>query len=180
MRERLQGEFTALFQLETAVLHGLSDVAVTCRRGHNSHRRVVLRRSAHHGRATDVDLLHALIKGSAGSHGLLKRVQVDHDQLEGLDVKVFELLHVVVFTQVRQNAGVDARVQRLHTAVEHLREPGHIRNLGDVDTGIRNPLCGGAGGNDFNACIPQRACEVFQPCLVIHADQCALDLDTHL
>jgi hypothetical protein len=52
---------------------------------------VVLGGGADHRRAADVDLLHAVGVGGARGHRLAERVEVDHTELEGLDLQLFEL-----------------------------------------------------------------------------------------
>ena len=175
MRKCLERELLALLKVEAAALDGLDNLAVARRRGDDGDRRVVLRRCADHGRTTDVDLLDTLVEAGAGRDGLLERVKVDHDKVERLDAQLLELVHVAVLAQVREDAGVHARVQRLHAAVEHLREAGHVRDLGDGNTRVSDALGGGAGGDDLHARLTQRAGQLLQPGLVVDADQRALD-----
>ena len=175
VRKRLQRKLLALVKVEAAALDRLCDLAVARGRGDHCDRRVVLRRGADHGRPTDVDLLDALVESSAGGHSLLERVEVDHDEIERLDAQLLQLVYVAVLAQVREDAGVHARVQRLHAAVEHLREAGHVRNLGDRHTRVSDALRGGAGGDDLHARLAERAGELLQPGLVVDADQSALN-----
>ena len=60
-----------------------------------------------------------------------ERVQVDDDELERRDPGGGERLAVVRAPAVREEAGVDARMERLHPAVEHLREAGDGGDVGD-------------------------------------------------
>ena len=82
----------------------------------------VLRGRAQHRRAADVDQLDAWLARPAG-RDLLERVQVDADEVEGLDAVVGERGGVVLAVAAREDARVDARVERLHAAAEHLRRP---------------------------------------------------------
>ncbi len=83
--------------------------------------REVLRRRAEQGGAADVDQLdHLLLAGIGPARGRRERIEVDADELEGIDRLLGELRPVVVAVEPRQDAGVDPRVQRLHAAAEQL------------------------------------------------------------
>ena len=83
--EGLGGQHAALLEGETLPRHGLGHIRVTLRGGHDRDRRMVLRGGAHHGGATDVNLLDALVEGRAGSDRVLEGVQVAYDQVESLE-----------------------------------------------------------------------------------------------
>jgi len=180
VRKGVEREVLTLLEREAAVVDGFHNVAVLLRGGHNCHGRMVLRRGADHRGAADVDLLDALIIVRAGSDGLLERVEVDHHQLERLNPQLLQLGDMAVLAQVCQDAGVHARVERLHTAVEDLREPGQLRHLSHGNASISDALGGGAGGDDFHACLAQRTGQILQPGLVVHTDEGALDVPLRL
>ena len=173
--ESIHSQVGALGAGEAPGIGSCHDVLVAIRVHHNGHRRVVLRGGAHHGRAADVDLLHAGIEVGSGGHGLGERVQVHNDQLEGLDTQVLQLLQVVFLTGVGQDSCVHARVQGLHAAFQHLRESGQRFNLGHGHSGFRDLLGGGTGGDDVHARGVQPLGQLLQAGLVVHADQCATD-----
>ena len=76
---------------------------------------------AHQRRAADVDLLDQVVEGDVRTGGRrLERVEVGDDDLERCDPRVAQLRAVVVAAQVREQAAVDRRMERLHAAVEHL------------------------------------------------------------
>ena len=58
-----------------------------------------------------------------------ERVEVDDHEVERLDAELGELVPVGLQPQVREDARVHARVQRLHATVEALREPGELLDL---------------------------------------------------
>src|SRR6185437_14463029 len=62
-------------------------------------------------------LRHALLR-----RDLLERVEVDADEIERLDAVFCEGRDVVGVVAAREDAGVDARMERLHAAAEHLGE----------------------------------------------------------
>lgn len=173
--ERLGGEPLAGGQVEAAGLDRGEDVGVPLGAGDDGDRRVVLGGGADHRGATDVDLLDALVVGGARGDRLLERVEVHHDQVEGLDAELGELLAVGVETEVGEDAGVDAGVQRLDAAVQALGEAGELLDLGDRYSGGGDLPGGGAGGDEFDARLVQTAGEVFEPRLVVDTDQGAAD-----
>ena len=85
----------------------------------------VLRRAAQHRRPADVDHLDRLLLADAVlARDLLERVQVDADEVEQLDPVLGERGQVGLDLAAGEDAGVDARVERLDPAAEHLRELG--------------------------------------------------------
>ena len=87
--------------------------------------REVLRRAAQHRRAADVDHLDGLRLGDALlSRDLLEGIEVDADEVERLDVLLLERCEIVVAVAAREDRRVDARMQRLHAAAEHLGRVG--------------------------------------------------------
>ncbi|CAM5351684.1 hypothetical protein SFIMM107S_05882 [Streptomyces griseus] len=173
--EGLGGEPLAGGEVEAAGLGGGEDVGVPLGAGDDGHGRVVLGGGADHRGAADVDLLDALVVGGARGDGLLERVEVHHDQVEGLDAQLGELLAVGVQAEVGEDAGVDAGVQRLDAAVQALGEAGELLDLGDRHSGGGDLPGGGAGGDELDARLVQTAGEVFEPRLVVDTDQGAAD-----
>ena len=104
MLEGLGGQPLAGGQVEAAVLDRGEDVGVPRRAGDDRDGRVVLGGGADHRRAADVDLLDALVGRGAGGDGLAERVEVDDDQVEGLDAQLGELLAVGLQAQVGEDA----------------------------------------------------------------------------
>lgn len=88
---------------EAAGLHRGQHVVVVTGVDDHGHRRVVLGRRAHHGRAADVDLLDAFVGGGATGHGLGERVEVHHHQFERLDPEFGQLVGVLLLAQVGQD-----------------------------------------------------------------------------
>lgn len=163
---------------EATVLGSFSDVAVTSRVHNDGHGWVVLRSSADHGWASDVDLLNATIEVSAGGNGLTEWVQVYNNQLESLDAQLLELREVIRLAGISQDSSVDLRVQRLHAAFEALWEAGELLHWGDVDAKVCDLGSGGTGGNNLNASCVEGTSKVLESGLVVDADQGALDLLT--
>lgn len=175
MPEGLGGEPLAGGEVEAAVLDRGEDVRVPLGAGDDGDRRVVLGRRAHHGRPADVDLLDALVGARTGGDGLTERVEVDDDEVEGLDAQLRELLAVAVQPQVGEDAGVHARVQGLDAAVQALGETGELLDLGDRDACGGDTARGGPGGDEFDAGFVQPAGKLFEPGLVVDADERATD-----
>ena len=130
-----------------------------------------------HRGAADVDLLDDLVRRRARGDRLLERVEVGDQQVERLDVQVFELLYVVGVAPVGEQPGVHLRVQGLDPAVQALGEAGelldlHDRYAGGGDAGRRR-----SGGDDLDAGLVQPLGELLQARLVVDADQRTLDRD---
>ena len=154
---------------------GGEDVGVPRGAGDDGDGRVVLGGGADHRGAADVDLLDALVGGGAGGDGLPERVEVHDHQVERLDAQLGELLAVVLQAQVGEDAGVHPGVQGLDPAVQALGEAGELLDLGDRHPGGGDLRGGGAGGDELDARLVQPAGELFEPRLVVDADQRAPD-----
>src|SRR5207249_1453006 len=110
-----------------------------------------LRSRAHHRRPADVDLLDHVVEGRATSDRFPERIEVHDDEVERLDLVGSELVYVVLLPAVREDAGMDPRVQRLHTTLEHLGRAGYLLDRGDVDAGIADRLRRAAARYEFDA-----------------------------
>jgi hypothetical protein len=171
VREGVRGQPPALGQGEPAGRHRGQQLGVAARVDDDGHARVVLRRRAHHRRATDVDLLHARVRRGPRHHGLQERVEVHHHQVERFDPELGQLPGVGRQPAVGEDAGMHPRVQGLHPTVEALREAGELLDLGDRDPGRGDPGRGGTGGDQLDAGSVQAGGELLQAGLVVHRDQ---------
>ena len=175
MDERLGGQPGALLEGEAAGLDGGQHIGVARRRHHHGNARVVLGSRPDHGRAADVDLLDALVDAGPRHHRLRERIQVHHDQVEGLDAECRQLIGVLGLAKVGQDPRVHSRVQRLHPSVEGLREPRQVLDLGHLDAGLRDAGRRRPGRDDLHPGGGQARCELGQPGLVVDADQGTAD-----
>ena len=178
VQEGIAGQTAALLQGKAAVGHRVSHLTVASRIHNHSNRRVVLGSRAHHGRSTDIDLFHAAIKVCARSYRLTEGVQIHHDELERIHLQLLQLLQVVLLAGIRQDPRMHARVQGLDSTLEALREAGELLDGRDLNAQVRDLLRGGTGGNDLHAGLIQGPGKVLQTGLVVHADECALDVLT--
>ena len=96
---------------------------------HGGDKGMVLRRRADHRRATDVDILDAVVIGGALGHGGLERVKVDHQQVDHLDAMGFHRGQVLGIVAQRQKPAMHLGMQGLHAAVHHLGEAGHFGHV---------------------------------------------------
>ena len=168
VRKRLESEATAGLVGEGAVMRPelVEHVVVLLRARHHADPGVVLRRRADHGRSADVDGLDV--------RALEERVQVAHDELDGLDALGLEVGAVAVVPEIGEEAAVNARVQRLHAPVEHLGGAGDVLDGRHRDARIRQ-----RGGrlprrHRFEAEVDEPACELDEARLVVHREQGAL------
>jgi hypothetical protein len=82
--------------------------------GQHAHVFPVLGGAAHHGGAADVDVLDGVGQRAAGlGHGGFKRVEVDHQQVDGVDAVLLQGRHVLGQFAAGQQAAVHLGVQVL-------------------------------------------------------------------
>ena len=146
--EDLRGEAAARLVREgpTRPRELLGDRGIVGRVAHDADVRVVLGRGPEKRRPADVDLLDALGEGHAGPRdGLLERVEVHDDEVDGGDPVRGRLAEVAVQRAVEEDAAEELRMQRLHPAAEDLRETRDVGNARDGKTGRgelrRRPSC---------------------------------------
>jgi len=88
---------------------------------------MILGRRAHHGRPADVDIFDGLGSGAAGARDrLAEGIQVDDHQVDTVDLMLGQLGGMGGVRAAGQDAGVDARVERLDAAVEDLGKAGDV------------------------------------------------------
>jgi hypothetical protein len=121
-------------------------------RGDDAHVLPVLGGAAHHGGAADVDVLDRVGQRATGlGHGGFKGVEVDHQQVDGVDAVLLERRHVLGQLAARQQAAVHLGVQGLDPAVEHLGELRDLGHLGHGQAFVGQQLGGAAGGEQLDA-----------------------------
>ena len=96
--------------------------------------REVLRGCAEQRRSADVDHLdRVLLARVASVRGRREGIEVDADHVERLDLVLVERPAVFLAVAAREDARVDAWVQRLHPPAEHLGSLGDRLDGRDVD-----------------------------------------------
>ncbi len=143
---------------------------------HHAHVGVVLGRGAEHRRAADVDLLDGVGQRDVGlRHGGLERVEVHHHQVDGLQLVLLEIRLVALVIAPSEQAAVDARVQRLHAAAEHLGATRQGLDVHHLEPGLAQRARGAAGGHQLDAELGQGAGELDEARLVGNGEQRPLD-----
>ena len=164
-RERGAGELAPRVERDFAVLAQLAehDVVLVGRRDGDDVREV-LRRGAQHRRPADVDHLDHLGLGRAAPSGdRRERIEADADEVDGLDVVLGERRRVFRQVAPRENPGVDARVQRLDAAAEHLGRLGHLLDPRHVEALLLQERRGAARRDELPAEVGQATREVVDP-----------------
>ena len=131
-------------------------------RGVGEHRHVfpVFGGRAHHGRATDVDVFNRILQGATGfGHSGFKGVEVDHQEVDGRDVVLFNRRHMFGMVAPCQQAAVDHGMQGFHATIEHLWKTGVVSYFGDGKSSFAQELGCAASGQQLNAKLVQLACE---------------------
>ena len=110
---------------------------------------MVFRRGPHHGRTADIDIFDRVFETAVGiGDGLLKRVEVDDDQVDSCDIVLAH--HFVVDAAASENAAVNHRMQGFYATRHHFRKAGVIGNLGNRDTVFGDQSGGTAGGQQLD------------------------------
>ncbi len=172
-REGLGGEPAARRRRHRSRVAELGEhLVVLVRARHGRDVGEVLRGRAEHRRAPDVDHLDGLLLARAvAARDVLERIQVHADQVERRDVLFVERGHVAFLVAAGEDRGVDARVERLHAAAEHL---GHLRELLDarhLEAGVLERRRGSAARDELDAETREPAREVLEPVLAVDGEQ---------
>ena len=150
-RSHRQGKAQLVAQLSIRLQLGQHGV-VLVGSGDHAHVFPVLRGAAHHGRAADVDVLDGVGQRATGfGHGGFKGIQVDHQQVDGVDAVFLQGRHVGRQLAAGQQAAVHLGVQRLHAAIQHFRKLGDLGHLGHGQAFLGQQLRSAAGGQQLDA-----------------------------
>ena len=115
--------------------------------GEHAHVFPVLGGRAHHGRPADVDVLDRVFQSATWlGHRRFKGVEVDDQQVNGVDLVRLERRHVLGHIAPRQQAAVDFGVQGFNAAVQHLGKAGELGDFGHRQALVGQQLGGAAGG----------------------------------
>ena len=175
MGEGLGGQHATLGRSEAPLVKGVLQVLVLCRGGEDGHAGMVLGGSPHHGRPADVDLLDAVVETGSRGNGLGERVQVAHDEVEGLHTEFGELVAVGVQSAIGKDSGMDARVERLDPSIQTFGESGDGAHLGDLETGVGEGLGRRPGRDDVHTCLVEHGGKLFDAGLVEDGHQGTTD-----
>jgi hypothetical protein len=172
-RERVGGERPAHLERDRAALANLREHRVVLRGSRDGRDvREVLRRRTQHRRAAHVDHLDRfLLAHAVARDDLRERVEVDAHEVERPDVVLVERRNVVLAVASREDPRVDARVQRLHAAAEHLRRLGHRLDLVHGEAELLQMRCGAAARYEIPAEVREPSRERVEAGLVEDGDQ---------
>ena len=137
---------------------------------------MILCRTAQHGRPANINILNGVLQSDIRfSHGFLKRIKIYHHQIDRLNAVLSAGGFVLrIAAQVQQSA-VHFRMQRLHTAIHHLRKAGVIADIHHLQTRFAHHTRGTAGAEDFHAGRRQCLCKRYKAGLVRYRDECPLN-----
>ena len=158
-----------------ALGQGSGEVLVLVRVGDDGNARVILGGRADHRRATDVDLLDALVEISPARHSLGEGVEVAHHEVERFDVELGQLITMGLQSAISKDAGVNLRVEGLDATVEALRESGDLTDLGHRHPVGGQLLGGRAGRDDLDLGVDEGLGQLAKARLVIDGDEGSTD-----
>ena len=165
-------EAAAPRQREPAAGDRLGHLRVHRRIGDDGDAGVVLGRGAHHGRAADIDLLHALLRRGTAGGGLLERVQVGHEQLERGDARVRASCSRCAGCRTSASSpACTAGCRVLTRPSRHSGKPVRSSTLVTGTPAARDRRRGAAGADDLHPGSGQCLRQPGQPGLVVDADQ---------
>ena len=96
--------------------------------------RVILRRTTHHCRATDVDQFDRRF--------CRERIEVGNDKVDRFDAVLLHIGAMFGVSRVGKNAAVNFRMQRDNAMAEDRRESSEISNISDGDSSFSNDTRG--------------------------------------
>ena len=119
--------------------------------GDNNDGAVVFGGGADHGGAADVDVFDGFFEGGVGfGDGGFKGVEVDDDQVDGLDVVLLHGGEVGGVVAEGEKAAVDEGMEGFDAAVHHFGEAGEVGDVFHGDPGVAEGFGGAAGGDEFD------------------------------
>ena len=148
----------------------LRDPAIVAGVDHDDDVGEVLGRRTDHRRTANVDVLQGHIQRGIGTADRLdERIKIAHYEVDRTETVLGQLRGMVGQVAPRKDAGVDRRMQRLYTPIQHLREPRQVRHLLHRQTRVPERLVGPAGTHQADARFAQSTGEVLDAGLVVNA-----------
>ena len=130
--------------------------------------------ASHHRRPADVDVLNRLFVGHIGPRdGLLERIQIDADQINGRDVFARNGAQMFGLIAARQKPAVNGGVQSFDAAIHHFGKAGHLGDIGHGQPGLAQGTGGAAGRENLKTQLDQTRRERGETVLVGNGKQSA-------
>ena len=136
---------------------------------------MVLGGGADHRRPADVDVLDHLVERRGAAQGVLERVEIDDQQIDRRDAVGDHRRLMGGLAANRQQAAMDARMQRLQPAVHHLGKSGQIGDVDDLEAAFRQRRGGAAGRHQLDAARFERLAQFDEAGLVGNRNEGATD-----
>lgn len=133
--------------------------------------RMVLGSGTDHGRPADIDLGDAALNVRAGGHGLLERVEIDHEEVYRRDAMLFHRGRVILPVTPGEQPAMYARVQGFNPPVHHFRIAGDVGRIARLQPGSAQSGQRATGGDQLHAHLRQLAGAGHQARLVRYRDQ---------
>ena len=164
-------QFEACLLRGVAMLANLSDHRfVIGGVAHDGHVAPVLGGTAHHGGTSNVDILDGLFEGNTlFGNRLAEGVEVYAHHVNLLDSVLFESLEVFGKVAAGEDAAMHVGMEGLHTAIENLRESGHLANADGFDIIFLKKTACASCGDDFPAHLLQGLHKRYQSSFVANA-----------
>jgi hypothetical protein len=122
---------------------------------HNRDIGMVFGGGADHRRTADIDVFDAVIIGLACPHRFFKRIEIDHQKIDGTDAMGQHRGLMDRIGTDGQQAAVDFRMQGFHPPIHHFRKAGDIRDIENRKAGIPDRLTGATGRYQFDPLLMQ-------------------------
>ena len=111
---------------------------------------VILGRRANQGGSTNIDILYAGLEIAAPSHRFLEGVEIDHDEVDRLDILCGHSIAVSGVVANAEDAAMHFRVKRLHPTIQHFGKFCVFGNVFYRDAGVAQGFCCAAGRENFD------------------------------
>ena len=173
MNEHFLCQFQSGFRRNVALFFDFfDDFSVVAGRNNNGDAFMVLRSSANHSGAADINVFDGVFEGAVRvGDGLFERIQVHCNDVDGINFKLLQRFHMFRNGAAGKNAGMDLRVQCFDSSVEHFREAGVVGNLLYGNACLSDEFCSSAGGQNVVSEFCQGFCKFNDAGFIRAADQ---------
>ena len=116
----------------------------------NGNMRTILDCGAHHGRTAHINVLVDFFRGFSRRKRMLEGIEVDDEQVNGIEAQALHVGDVTYVITPREQAAMNARMQRFDTSLHRFRVPGELRDFGDRQAVIKQRFGSAAGSDQLN------------------------------
>ena len=172
MLESLDHELTAKLKCILIIFQSLYHFVIIFWIGDDDDALKVFSSTSYHCRPANIDIFYDLFKIISALYRLFKWVEINTNQINWLDSKLFRLFYMIWLVSAKKNTSMHIRIERLYPTLKTLWKVSNFANFSHFQSCIfKHPPCSSSTYN-LIAQIYQTFSKIHNTCFVTHTQQC--------